>query len=494
MTSPLTLLLPAVLGAPILWGPAVPLRPASSASTPGAPALARPQDEARAALDKQLAWELEGLAERCQQAKAFVERNATYELLLRFDPEHAKARKTLGHKKDRKSGEWTVPERSRPPKAAEEEIAAPLRAERETLLRGHVDAVLVLLDGQELPVRILRREEQRLLELMPDHEGLRERTGEVREGDSWVLRETVHARLTRKAHEKLRGDLKGAAPDPAEAAIEAAEQTWGVTFSKALATPAVRVVSAVSDGEASETAKRAHATYAYLDQLLGTTDTLAQGTLYLFEGPAATAAFCQAYPGLEEATRKLFGGLLCSYLDHHHANASSAKREERLDGAVRMSIARHLAWTTGTWSKHGWIAEGFGIYITHQMTGTRLIYTVRESEGSSSKGGDKVEDRMKRKDADWLALARTTLQGKDAPKLAFTLGRDVNTLTRGDVLVANALAAYLLEGCEPGTALRVLKRIGRDEVGSAKALEEELGLDPPALERRLIRWLEELGK
>jgi hypothetical protein len=122
------------------------------------------------------------------------------------------------------------------------------------------------------------------------------------------------------------------------------------------------------------------------------------------------------------------------------------------------------------------------------------MYSVRESEGSSSKGGEKAEDRMKRKDADWLALARTTLQGKDAPKLAFTLGRDVNTLTRGDVLVANALAAYLLEGCEPGTALRVLKRIGRDEVGSAKALEEELGLDPPALERRLIRWLEELGK
>ena len=43
-------------------------------------------------------------------------------------------------------------------------------------------------------------------------------------------------------------------------------------------------------------------------------------------------------------------------------------------------------------------------------------------------------------------------------------------------------------------ALESVAAMARDEVGSAKALEEELGLDPPALERRLIRWLEELGK
>ena len=478
------LLLTVLLAAPV----AAPLSP-----TP-APAAIQPQDGAREALEKELTWKLENLAERCQKAKAFRERNATYVLLLRFDPDHAKARKTLGHKKDRKSGDWVEPSRVREPKAAAEEVAAPLREERLGLLRSHVDAVLADLDGQDLPKRIQRRQEQRLLELMPDHEGLRERGGEVREGDSWVLAETVRARTVRKAHEKLRSDLKSAAPEPEAAGIEDAEQTWGVTFAKAVATPAVRIVSAVSDGEANQTARLAHATYAYLDALLGTTDPLQQGTLYLFEGPAATAAFCNAYPGLEPGQRKLFGGLLCSYLDHEHANSSSKKREERLDGAVRMSIARHLAWKTGTWSKHGWIAEGLGIYVTHQMCGTRLIYTVRESEGSSSKGGTKVEDRMKRKDADWLALARTTLQGKNPPKLAFTLGRDVNTLTRGDVLVANALAAYLIEGCEEGTALRVLKRIGREDVSSAKALEEELGLDPPALERRLIRWLEELGK
>lgn len=471
----------------------LPPHPSSIAAFPAQPPLLH-QGDLLSDLEERFVYELEALAKKCQSAKAFVERNATWELVLLLDPDHAAARKTLGHKKDRKTGEWNVPERSRTPKAAAAEVADPLRAERMAALDEFVSKCITRIDASDLPARTKRRVEDRLLELAPENDSLHERAGEVRDGDKWLLQETVRAKTQRKAHEKLRGDLKTAAPEATEGTVDAAEQTYGVTFGKAWETPLVRVVSAVGEAEAQETAKRAHATYTYLDALLGTEFKQAAGTLYLFEGAEATKTFCNAYPGLEDGQRTLFGGLLCAYLDHHHANSSSKKREERLDGAVRMSIARHLAWTTGTYSKHGWIAEGLGIYVTHQMVGTRLIFQVRDADGSTSKGGQKQEDRMKRADADWLALARTTLEGKNPPKLAFTLGRDVNTLTRGDVLVANALVAYLLEGCEPGTALRVFLKIGREDMSSAQALADELGLDPPALERRLVRWLKELGK
>ncbi|HIG86031.1 MAG TPA: hypothetical protein EYQ25_03220 [Planctomycetes bacterium] len=458
------------------------------------------EDGRLAELKRRIAWELENLALECQKAKAFVERNATYELLLAFAPEHATARKTLGHKKDRKTGEWSPPSRPRRAKAAEEEIAAPLATKRAELLTAHIDAVLLLLDSQELAPIALRRQEEALLALAPDHVVLHGRLGEVLHGEGsdkvWMLAESVRALAAFKTNTKLRDRFEATVPELTEGSQTDLEKdgALGVPFTRVLKTNRVRCVSALSEKETQKIGKLAHATYTYMDSLLVCDQKLNPGTLYLFEGKKATAEFIQLYPDLEPARRKMMKDLLCSYLSHDAANSSSKEKNERLDGALRMTIARHLAWTTGTYGKHGWIAEGVGIYVTHQMCGTRLIFTRDATEGSAASQGADPLDRMKRPKADWLALARTTMESKKSPKLGFTLGRDVNKLTREDVLVSSALASYLLEGCEPGVAMRIFKRIGHGKLGSAQVLEEELGLNPPALKRRLIRWLKEIGK
>lgn len=473
--------------------------PTAATLQPPAPEILQ-ADGRMAELERRLVWELENLAGECQKAKAFAQRNLTYEVLIGFDPDHSMARKTLGHKKDRKSGTWEPPKRPRTAKAADPEIANPLGQKREALLNGHVDAALALLDSQDLPVAALRRQEENLLALVPSHVELHKRLGEVLVGEGsdevWMLAESARALSTFETHKKLRDRLEKAAPEPTEGTQSDLEKDGqlGVTFKLVLQTDRVRCVSTLSKKETTKICKLAHATYTYLDAILKTERELGVGTLYLFEGKQATNEFISRYPDLEPAQRKLFAGLLCAYLSHQAANSSSKNSDERLDGSLRMSIARHLAWTTGTYSKHGWIAEGLGIYVTHQMCGTRLIYTKVAKDGSAASQGADPLDRMKRAKADWLALALSTLESKKAPKLSFTLGRDVNKLTRGDVLVASALAAYVLEGCEPGVATRLFKRIGYEKIGSAQAIEEILGLDPPALKRRLIRWLKEIGK
>lgn len=476
---------------------------ASVGSSPlpsAAPALVRQEDGRMVELKRRVVWELESLANECQSAKAFVERNQTYEALLAFASEHSMARKTLGHKKDRKTGEWAPPKRARKAKAAEAEIAAPLAEKRTALLNTYIEDVLALLDSQELAPAALRRQEETLLALAPDHVGLHKRLGEVLHGEGadavWMLAESMRALEAFKTNKKLRDRFEAAAPDMTEGTQSPLEKdgALGVTFTSVLETERVRCVSALSEKETQKIGKLVHATYLYMDSLLRSDQQLAVGTMYLFEGQKATNEFIGRYPDLEPARRKLMKDLLCAYLDHNASSSSSKDALERLDGALRMSIARHLAWTTGTFGKHGWIAEGLGIYVTHQMCGTRLIYTKDASDGSAASQGKDPLDRMKRAKADWLSLARSTLEGKDSPKLSFTLGRDVNKLTRADVLVSSALAAYLLEGCEPGVATRIFKNIGHNKLGSAQVIEAELGLNPPALKRRLIRWLKEIGK
>lgn len=479
------------------------LAPGPSPSAAGCVPLAHEVQQAdgrMTELKRKIVWELENLAGECQQAKAFVERNLTYEVLLSLDPDHSMARKTLGHKKDRKTGTWSPPKRPRKAKAADPEIAGPLGEKRQALINSHVDRVLTLIDSQELAPAAMRNQEEALIALVPDHEELHKRLGEVLVGEGsdgvWMLAESARAVATFKAYKVLRDRLEKAVPEPTEGTQTDLEKdgNLGVSFKRVLQTDRVRCVSTLSEKETIKICKLAHATYTYMDSILETDRELEVGTLYLFEGKQATKEFISRYPDLEPAQRKLYGGLLCSYLSHHTANSSSKNSDERLDGALRMSIARHLAWTTGTYSKHGWINEGVGIYVTHQMCGTRLIYTKVANDGSAASQGADPLDRMKRAKADWLSLALSTLESKKAPKLSFTLGRDVNKVTRGDVLVSSALAAYLLEGCEPGVATRIFQRIGHKKTGSAQAIQEILGLNPPALKRRLIRWLKEIGK
>src|SRR6185503_15286870 len=58
----------------------------------------------------ELVRELEDYAGWCQANELFQERSRVFTLLLEFEPDHAEARKMLGHVRQ-KDGSWRVPEK-----------------------------------------------------------------------------------------------------------------------------------------------------------------------------------------------------------------------------------------------------------------------------------------------------------------------------------------------------------------------------------------------
>ena len=65
-------------------------------------------------------------------------------------------------------------------------------------------------------------------------------------------------------------------------------------------------------------------------------------------------------------------------------------------------------------------------------------------------------------------------------------------MTSGDLLLAYALSAYLVEGHEPAVLEAILHRCGAGE-SPVLVLEQVLGYDIPRLEKRLLEWLRETG-
>ena len=73
--------------------------------------------------------ELEQLADWCGTRKLYAERDANLELLLSFEPDHKRARKSLKHRRAR-DGSWTVPENRKPAKNVKTEHLDESRARR----------------------------------------------------------------------------------------------------------------------------------------------------------------------------------------------------------------------------------------------------------------------------------------------------------------------------------------------------------------------------
>ena len=484
------LLLPLLLGA----GPA----PAPAALRPApleAPAHASPADFTKELRELQglLVSDLEQVAEACQKAKAFLQRNRVYELILEYDPEHKTARKFLGYKFDRKTKEWTMPRKPRQPKDAKPEAVAAANAERVRILGGHRGRMLALLDAHpDLPLKLRNRELKRLVALLPDDAELRGMRREVRsEGDdgsvTWVLEESLRGNEALKANKALLKKMKSGAPTPEEEGLEDWEKELGAGFlDKVAVTDRVRVVGNASTSENETCARMCHVIWDYLEHLFGI-GLEPTYTTYHIEGRSAKSSFLNGWPGLDEAQIKYLKNTGGSTLSGREMFQSGPTSANRVDGSVRMSIAMYMGRNFGVGSKTGWAIEGFGMYITHQLLGTRLTYFIRKTEYVQKGKKRDLQDP----NSNWMKMALEVLTDEKPFNLPFAMGRDVNTLTPDDLLVSYALAAYLLEGCEPETATTVLSMMGTEGVSGVEAVEQTLGFDIETVRDRLAQWLQE---
>ena len=178
------------------------------------------------------------------------------------------------------------------------------------------------------------------------------------------------------------------------------------------------------------------------------------------------------------------------WLDWHTLSVVDQEKPSRMDGVSRQCMAWLLKDRFGISSRHGWVFEGVGLYLSYRVVGTRLGIFVRESKYTSEGSPEDLLARLRGSRSNWFRIAHEVLNSEYKPNFAFMLGKDVNNLTGEELMYGYVLSAYLLE-VFPEKAPDVLKRIGAGDA-PATVIEETFGAKLDEVERTLLTWLDDV--
>jgi hypothetical protein len=436
--------------------------------------------------------DLDAYATWCNDAKLFAERNRVFRFVLELAPDDERAHRGLKHKKNR-DGTWAAPEERGPVENYDDAHVSEVPARRRAAVQRFYDAMTERFEAEPERYGSALREAvyADVLAVDPDFAEVRALRGEVRVGERWVLRETAIAKAQRRLMKRAVWDAFEGVPAVAEIEPSEAEQGLGVAWKSAFATPDVRVLSTGDPGEVDRILRAAHAVGPFFRTVLGADTPHPQGfTIHLLAGgDAERDAFLAGLPGLTAAQVEFLSTLTGSGIPGTANGAFWAEDlVRRLDIAVRHTVSQFLGATYGITPAHGWVWEGFGLYLTRHLIGTRLTWYVRPTEYALPSGA-LLRDKLLASNANWVDAGYQVVQRVGPQKLAFVLERDVNSMGTEDMVYAYVLTAYLLEGHAPKVA-EILARIGAGERPTA-VVEDVLATDVPTLHRRLERWLSE---
>ncbi len=463
--------------------------------TPRAEARGEPANIVAVRVD--LRAKLHAVADYCTSAKLFGARYDVYELILSIWPDDATARKSNGYA--REDASWSPSGRKRPHnlKAAGIPSLRAMQTEVALWYMGRIaDAVSGMAPGDAAAWKGRALDEA--VRLAPADEALRARNGEVRgrgpdRKRGWLLVETVRSRKRRPALAKRAAKALKAVPRPKRVEPRARDQHSTVTWKVSLATGRGRILGLPDAKEAAQTLVNAEATFPVFEEAFGIASPgPAHYTVYDFDMISKGNVFMAGRPGVSESWLKFVTPLIACWMPKTDAVIVKAPRPEtRLEAAPRQVMSAQIGAAFGIRSKQGWAAEGFALYLVWNITGTRLINAVRQSKYGEKKEQVDLAKRMHADDTDWVAEARTLVEGRFAPDLRLLLGKTVNTLTPEDVLYSYVFAMYLIEGHRealPGFLrdLAKVKGAGYDGVFGA-----HLGRDVASTQARVKRWLRE---
>lgn len=371
----------AALGALALCGAAAP--GPSHWPPPVAEAPAPDLDEEREAARVELVAALEELAVWAGKKKLFAKRADVYRRLLHFEPEHEEALRGLGYTKD-KDGGWKEPKAKRPPRDFDKAAAKEFDERSAAVAETYATALLGLIEryGEELSPRDRRAVIDDVLHADPDDARARALIGEARLGDAWVLVETARAKerrpqikdLVRKAFRKV--------PKAERVEPNAKEQVFDLRWKGVYATPLVRSLSTGSAEEAERMTQAMAASLSLFNDALGAEASLPEElTVYTLANEGDKEAFLGKHPAIDDEYRKFLSQLEGSgIMDSDDFAQWSPDPLRRLDSLVRISIMWMFVDGFGVTPKTGWAFEGFGLYLTRELVGTRLTWFVRPSE------------------------------------------------------------------------------------------------------------------
>lgn len=439
------------------------------------------------AASKALVARMNELAEWCQSSSLYAERDRVWHAVLEFDPENLDARRGLRCTRD-SEGRWThaAPRDSqnRNPKALAElgarrrSVVEPFRSEMIELLRREPDPALL---------RALYRE---ILIVDPDDVYVRAVRGEVRLDDAWVLEETSRAKERRAQIKKFAAEALAGVGEIGIGKPSGADESFGISWQHVRTTRGVRVLSTMDAAETQRIALLCEAAAPFFARTLGIAPVHPLGgfTVYVPARKDEKQLFVERSPDLGIALRALAGTVVSLKVPGRPVIATwDLDSSRRVDSAVRHTISDFLERSFGLSMRQGWIYEGFGLYLTRELAGSRLTWFIQPASGGRF---DPLKQRLMVPEANWMNECLELLRSPDRPTFTELVERDVDAMTVADMLYAYALAAYVLEG-RPAASADLLTRIGARRQSTGEALRAVLGMPLPDLEERLERWLSE---
>lgn len=450
--------------------------------------------------------ELHALADWCTSARLFAARARVYETVLLFDPDDGKARRWLRYRRGH-DGDWGRAPHYVPPKdrgRQRPEFEKKIQAWRVAFL-GEARALLeaaIAAGEMGLQSAILRT----TLRIAPHDEGFRRANGEVRsnrEGKTdWILVATQTGDRRRPALRKAAREAVDAVADPRRGSLVDADRRGDVPWGPVLQGRRVRVLGTTGAQEVRRQYDYCEATWPVFRSVFRLTAPVwktdasyARGlTVYVVRSREAGNAFLSLQPGVSERSLDFVRPLVGAWIPGQAALVVKAPVPViRLECGPKMILSGMCRRTFGITVNRAWASEGLAHYLTHLITGTRFICSVRDRKSRYAEPQPALPEygvSTPNRD-DWLLAGRDLLASEKKPDLFLMIGKDVNTITPDEVLYGYCIVAYLIEG-RPDACVGFFRDVGQAEtVDLEPIVKRRLGLDVSTFEARVLRWLDE---
>ncbi len=463
----------------------------------GRTAEARGEPPKVQAVHDELRQKLHDIAAYCTSAKLFGSRFDIYELILSIWPADVTARKSNGYTKEDMDWSKTGRKRPRNMKAAGIPTLKAMQADAADWYLKEIDGAVSGLapgDAAAWKGRALRE----AVELAPTYAELRQRNGEVmgkgpKGKKQWLLMETIHSRKRRPALQKLAKKALKAVTKPKQVEQRERDKHSTVTWKVSLASGRGRILGLPDAKEIAQGLVNAEATFPVFEEAFGITSPgPASYTLYVFDTISKGNVFMAGRPGVTQSWLKFVTPLIACGLPKTNGIIVKAPMAiTRLEACARQVMGSQIRGAFGISPKQGWATEGFALYLVWNLTGTRLINSVRQSQYGEKPEQVNLAKRLREQGTDWVAEARKLVEGRFAPDLRLLLGKTVNTLTPEDVLYSYVFAMYLMEGHKEKLPafLRELTKV--KGAGFDGVFGKHLGFDVASTQARVRRWLRE---
>lgn len=492
MHVPLALALAAGLHAP---APSTPVPPAMHPATPPAASAVpvRDLDKAVERAREDYADALYKVGDWARKKDWFGEAERLWDEVLVVAPDHKKARKALGFDRDRKTEEWVRDDEWRPGRnrgRVEQDELDEREAEAREEYRDDLLAAVVA-HGEEAGVVKVREVLDPVARFFPEDAVLQRHMGRVEgwEGRPWVLPEAKVAKTRRDELREYGRALRDRAPERGPSEATDAENEIGLDWTAAGLDDWRGLTTARGD-EAEDSLRVAWSAGELLRHVLDPEAKLPAGlTVYTLDDFGEVASIAEL-PVVRAADKEALESVSSFWLDWHTLSVVDDDKVGRMDAVSRQCIAWLLKDRFDISSRHGWVFEGVGLYLSYRVVGTRIGIFVRESKYTSDSNPEDLLARLRGSRANWFRIAHEVLNSEYKPNFAFMLGKDVNSLTGEEMLYGYVLSAYLIEVL-PDKVPDVLRRIGAGDA-PATVIEETFGKKLDQVERTLLNWLDDV--